>query len=58
MGAKRSGATSSNLRNKNQAMAQYMKKHGIQRHVCRCPVCHGLVSLNALFGHLGGCKGR
>lgn len=58
MAAKRSGGGAANQRAKNQAMAQYMKAKGVTRNTCRCPICHHLVSLNSLFSHLSGCKGR
>lgn len=57
MAAKKSGGGATNTRNKNIAMAAYMKAHGIERHTCNCPLCHARVSLNALYAHLGKCGG-
>jgi hypothetical protein len=42
----------SSKRNKDQAMAQYMKEKGITRTACNCPICHGIVSLNRLYAHI------
>lgn len=56
MSAKSSGGTASRLRAKNAAMAAAMKAAGIKRSSCLCPMCHAIVSLSALYGHLGKCK--
>jgi len=55
MAAKSSGGGAARLRNKNTAMAAYMKEHNIHRSVCRCPMCHGLIAIDRIYGHLGGC---
>jgi hypothetical protein len=47
-----------NKRQKDSAMAAMMKALGVERTVCNCPLCHRLVGLNHLEGHLMSCKGR
>lgn len=47
-----------NKKKKDSAMAQMMKRLGIERTACNCPICHNLVSLNRLPTHLPQCKGR
>lgn len=47
----------SNQKAKDAAMAAYMKAKGIRRTSCNCPICHHLVSLNALETHILTCKG-
>lgn len=42
-------------RAKDSAMAQHMKKDGVTRTSMKCPMCHSIVSINGLFGHLGQC---
>jgi hypothetical protein len=44
-----------NKKKKDSAMAQLMKRLGIERSSCNCPICHSLVSLNRLYFHLGNC---
>lgn len=56
MAAKKTGGGASRNRNKNVAMAAYMKAHKVERHVCLCPICHRQVGLNSLYSHLGKCN--
>lgn len=58
MSAKKSGGHGASTKAANQAMAARMKAEGVERRTCRCPICHHLVSINGLFSHLTGCKGR
>ena len=53
--------------NKDKEMAAYMKAKGIDRHTGRCPICHGLVSVNrqarqaivaGMYTHIITCHGR
>jgi hypothetical protein len=39
-------------REKDQEMARRMKDGGIIRKHCRCPVCHKLLQINHLSGHI------
>ena len=55
MAAKKTGGTGARKRAKDSAMAAAMKAAGIERGVCRCPVCHALVGLGGLYSHLGRC---
>jgi len=52
MGARRSGGTSARLKAANQARAAYMKAHNITRNTARCPVCHALIGIAAVYNHL------
>lgn len=56
MAAKKSGGTGARNKAKNQAMAAEMKAKKVDRHVCRCPICHHLIGLNNLYIHLGKCR--
>jgi len=56
MAAKKTGGTGARQRAKNQAMAAMMKAQNIDRHICRCPVCHGTVAIHRLYAHLTTCK--
>ena len=58
MGARKSGATGTNLRAKNSAMAARMKAEGVERHTTKCPCCHNTVSLDGVYRHIITCKGR
>lgn len=42
-----------NRKQKDQAMAEYMKKKGIMRTTSQCPMCHHTIGLNTLPLHLG-----
>ena len=53
--------------NKDKMMAAHMKAKGIDRHTGRCPICHGLVSVNrqarmaivaGMYTHIITCHGR
>lgn len=44
------------IRTKNQKMAEYMKKKGIQRTTTQCPFGSHPVGLKGLLGHLTTCK--
>ena len=48
----------SNRRAKDAAMAAMMKMNKVERTSASCPVCHGLVSLNRLYGHVTASCGR
>jgi len=56
MAAKKTGGTGARMRAKNQAMAAMMKAQGIERQICRCPVCHNAVAIHRLYAHLTTCK--
>ena len=58
MSARKSGGTGARTKAKNQAMAAAMKAAHVERHTCRCPICHTLVGLQSLYGHVGKCNGR
>ena len=45
-----------NKSQKDKEMAADMKRRGVTRRVCRCPVCHKLVAISGLFAHIGNCK--
>jgi hypothetical protein len=45
-----------NKRTKDANMAAAMKKAKVERHHCRCPMCHNIVGLNGLYNHLGKCS--
>ena len=47
-----------NQKQKDAAMAAYLKKLGIERTVCNCSICHRLVGLAHYEGHLMTCRGR
>lgn len=55
MSAKKSGGTAGRQRAKDAAMAAELKARGVKRTTCRCPLCHGLVGLERLYGHLATC---
>ncbi len=56
MAAKKTGGGAANRRAKDVARAAFLKAHGVERHTCRCPLCHGMVSLSALYAHIGRCR--
>ena len=56
MAAKRSGGTAGRQRTKNQAMAAAMAAQGVKRSTAKCPMCHALVAIGSLYGHIGKCK--
>jgi hypothetical protein len=47
-----------NQKQKDSAMAAMLKRLGIERRSCSCPICHHLVGLASLEGHILSCKGR
>lgn len=44
------------IREKNQKMADYLKKHNVRRTTTQCPFGHHSVGLNGLVEHLRTCK--
>ena len=44
------------IREKNQKMADYLKKHNVRRTTTQCPFGHHPVGLNGLVDHLRTCK--
>ena len=58
MGARRSGGTGARLKAANQARAAFMKAHGIHRTTARCPVCHKLIGVEAIYNHIATGKCR
>ena len=44
--------------NKDKEMAATLKKRGVTRTVCRCPICHNVVALNNFPAHVMKCPGR
>jgi hypothetical protein len=44
------------IREKNQKMADYMKRKGIRRTTTQCPHTHHPVGLNSLVDHLRSCQ--
>jgi len=45
-----------NKKQKDAAMAALMKKLGIERKHCNCPMCHKVVNLSSLSNHLDKCR--
>ena len=45
-------------KNKNVAMAAYMKAHGVTRSNATCPTCSTPVSPGALIPHMRKCGGN
>ena len=39
-------------------MAADMKRRGVTRHICRCPICHRLIGIAAYYAHIGVCSGK
>ena len=56
MAAKKTGGAGPRLKAKNQAMAAAMKAQGVTRHTANCPLCHRLVAIHNLYGHIGRCS--
>lgn len=47
-----------NRKAKDAAMASMMKRLGIERTSANCPLCHQLISLRQLYGHICTCGRR
>lgn len=43
---------------KDKQMAAMLKRLGVVRKSCRCPMCHVVVQLDHLKTHLTFCRGR
>lgn len=41
---------------KNKAMSSRMKAEGVKRSTMKCPMCHGIISIGGLYGHLSVCR--
>lgn len=47
-----------NRKAKDAAMASAMKREGVERTVAQCPMCHALIALRLLYGHICSCGRR
>lgn len=43
---------------KDQAMAEYMKKKGITRTTKQCPMCHHTIGINVMMHPAANCQPR
>ena len=51
-GARSTGGGKGRRRERDQRMAQELKKRGVGRDYGRCPICNSIVSLKQVYNHI------